>query len=193
MIGPHFGPGLFADGVLLVSAPGIVAPELVSALEPMPPSDEVVGLVGFAGAGRTIATRLDAVGLTPAFALCELAAALDVAGAAHARLNERAKRRLGWPPDAERLTADRWLVAYAAKPERWLLDTAGGLMPASLLRCCLIARPASKVELWVEAVHYGQSRVHGVEPEPAPILAESAHALLRRAGAEPAEERRQQA
>lgn len=175
-------PCLLVDGVLLMSSLDVVAPELVSALDPMPPWRACQGLVGRWGRGPSVAARLDAAGCTPAYARADLAATLGLVAAAHSGLPERTRRRLGWPLAAEWLTVDAWLVAYAEEPAGWLLDIAGGLMPASLLRCCLLARPGALVELWLDRERYGPPRVHGAEPEPAPIAAESARTLLRRPG-----------
>ncbi|WP_432559985.1 hypothetical protein [Granulicoccus sp. GXG6511] len=173
------GPCLLADGVILASSLDVVAPELVLALDPMPDDRQVEGLVGRHGSGRSVTAGLDRTGLTPAIARSELALTLELAQFAHAALPERTRRRLAWPPLAERLTADLWLVAYAAEPARWLLDMAGGLTPTVLLRCCMLARPLSAVELWITPDVDCRTRVHSVQPSPAPMAARSARSLLR--------------
>lgn len=173
-------PCLLAGGVLLMSALDVVAPELVTALDPMPPSRTSDGIVGRWGPGPTVAARLDAAGVTAQCARAELAAALGLVAAAHSGLPERTRRRLGWPPEADWQTPDRWLVAYAKEPAGWLLDLAGGLMPESLLRCCLLARPQVLVELWLDSGRYGPPRIGVAVPQPAPVSAGTASALLRR-------------
>jgi hypothetical protein len=181
------GPCLVADGVLLTNSLDVVAPALLDALSPMPPSRAVAGYIGFQESGRSVAAHLDATGVTPEFARTELELTLDLVQAAHSGLSERTRRRLDWPLAAEKLTADRWLVAYAKDRSRWLLDMAGGLTPATLLRCCLLARPRSTVELWLDAEVYEPGRVLSVEPSPAPMRAEAARAILLRGQGEPVE------
>lgn len=177
---PMSKPCLLADGVLLMSALDVVAPELVTALDPMPPWRTSDDLVGRWGPGPMVAARLDAAGVTAQYARAELAAALGLVAAAHSGLSERTRRRLAWPPEAEWQTPDRWLVAYAKEPAGWLLDLAGGLMPECLLRCCLLARPNALVELWLGPERYGRPRIAVAVPQSAPMAAESAGTLLRR-------------
>ncbi|MDO5501493.1 MAG: hypothetical protein Q4F67_17630 [Propionibacteriaceae bacterium] len=188
------GPRLVADGVVLLSLLDVAAPELVSVLEPMPAKDRPDALVCWFGTGAPLAARMDAIGETPDKAREALADALDVARAAWKHLPPSTRARLDWPPEAERLTVPGWLAAYAKDPARWLLDLAGGLPPATLLRTCLLARPHSWVELWLPGHAYGPARVHRAEPLPAPVDAASAREflLLRGDRTEPMQQRGQQ-
>lgn len=187
------GPCLLADGALLFNLAGAAEPELARVLAPMPESCERSGLVGRSGSGAELAERLDDLGHTPAAARAALADALALAQEAHRRLPERVRRRLDWPPAAERLTADDWLVAYALDPAGWLLDLAGGLPPALLLRCCLLARAETQAELWLAAEAQRLPRLRQIELHPAPVPAASAgEVLLRRENPEPVRQSPQQ-
>ncbi|MDO5681511.1 MAG: hypothetical protein Q4G46_01610 [Propionibacteriaceae bacterium] len=144
-------PRLLVDGAAVSTSLDMVPPELENALVAVPAESAIRGLVGRHGSGRDVAKRLDEAGITAGLARHELEQALDLAKAAYLTMSERARRRLNWPPIAERMKADCWLLLYSQFRARWLMDMAGGLPPTILLRCCLIARPRSLVELWMPA------------------------------------------
>ncbi|WP_425307802.1 hypothetical protein AADG42_03300 [Ammonicoccus fulvus] len=146
------GPRLMIDHTrLLVPLSDVVPPDLVEAFDnaqrhPSPDPELMVMIA----AGAPLIHRLEQLGQSEEFARESLERTLTLAADAHRSLSPQVRAQLGWPAGAETLDADGWLAAYAtAGPDAWLVDLAGGLAPATLLRCCLLARPDAQAELWM--------------------------------------------
>lgn len=178
-------PRLVVDDSPVMVLDEVVQPELVAAFDP-PASpvadafDRHVEVLPWSARGARLADRLDRAGHTEDQVFGELATAITVAQAAERRLTAPVRQRLAWPDLAGVLTADSWLAAYAGLgPAGWLLDLAGGLAPAALLRCCLAARPATKATLWLSSTRYPPPLALRGRPVHAPVTAGSARSLLR--------------
>lgn len=173
-------PRLVVDHRVLLVLSDVAEPDLLAVFDPPSSGRDVRdGLILRTGSGPRLAARLTAAGYTEKRIRGALAASIAVARDAQNLLTASVRARLGWPAATEFLTADGWLEEYAASgPDPWLLDLAGGLSPAALLRCCLLARPAAQAELWLPVSGYAAPPTQRAKPAPAPVLVESARHLI---------------
>lgn len=175
-------PRLVVDDSPVMVLDEVVQPELVAAFDspPNPVAGSRAEILPWTARGDLLVDRLDRTGHTKKQVLGELATAIAVAQAAKRKLPVLVRQRLEWPDLADELTADSWLAAYAGLgPAGWLLDLAGGLAPAALLRCCLAARPGTRATLWLSATRYPPPFPLCGRPVQAPVAAGSARGLIR--------------
>lgn len=172
-----YSPCVQVDGAVVLPLCHVADPDLVSVFDP--PVASGSGLVVSRCVGPVLAERLDSLGHTPARAKTALAGSIGLVREAQNGLPAHTQSRLAWPTLAASIDAAGWLRAYSMwGPESWLLDLAGALDSAALLRCCLLARPDAEVALWLEPRAVPSGEVRGGELVPAPMRAASARELL---------------
>lgn len=190
------GSRLVLGGAPLVTLSGMVQPELIAAFDaPAAGPDTLDGLILRTASGADLAARLIDMGYTENHVRTSLGTALDLAQDAHRQLPASVRKKLDWPVLTQRLDADGWLMAYAlVGPVDWVIDLAGGLSHAALLRCCLLASPGAEAELWLPMGLYPPPRTVRARPAHAPVSATSASSLLllRRESTQPVQKSRQQ-